>query len=240
MLERARLRPGMRVLDVGTGPGDTAILAAQRVEPDGSVLGIDTSPQMIEQASGKLAGRAGGNIEFRLMDGSALAIEDESVDAVISRNAVQFLPGWPSPLRGFLRVLRRGGWLSFLVWDVRQLNPFFSLPAMTAIDLDLLRVPVDALRLPYGLSRAPLEQQLMDAGFREVEVEHVRGEVRTEDLQPLVNYATNSPGYQAISSELNADEKARYQAAVVAGIERFRDGSAYRVESVSRVASAMR
>jgi len=49
------------------------------------------------------------------MHGSDRRLKEASVDAVIGRNAMQFLPGWPRPLRGFDRVLRPGGRLAFVV-----------------------------------------------------------------------------------------------------------------------------
>ncbi len=174
------------------------------------------------------------------MDGGALELEDASMDAIISRNAMQFLPEWPNPLLGFHRVLRPGGWISFLVWDVRELNRFFSLPATVAIELGLLRVPMDALRIAYGLSHAPLEAQLRDARFQEVRVEQVHGEVLTNDRDLLLTYCRDSPGYRLIVAELNDEEKGRYDSGVAHGLELFRDGAGYRIETVSRVASGRR
>jgi len=240
MLERARLRAGSRVLDVGTGPGITAVLAAEKVRPGGSVMAIDASDEMIVQATARVRESGLDHIEIRRMDGSALELVDQSFDAIIGRNSMQFLREWPNPLRGFLRVLRPGGWLSFLVWDIRELNRYFSLPATVAIELGLLRVPMDALRVAYGLSHAPLETQLQDAGFQDVRIEQVRGEVLTNDRELLLAYCRDSPGYQLIIGELNDEEKARYDTGVADGLELFRDGAGYRIETMSRVASGRR
>src|SRR5437773_10432448 len=90
--------PGSQVLDVGTGTGDTALLAAERVGPAGHVLAIDASPEMVQQAVGKVRKSGLDNVDVQVMDGARLSLADVSRDAVIGRNAMQFLPGWPLPL----------------------------------------------------------------------------------------------------------------------------------------------
>ena len=95
MLDSALLGPRSQVLDVGTGTGDTALLAAERVGPAGHVLAIDASPEMVEQAIGKVRKAGLDNVDVQVMDGARLALPDVSRDAVIGRNAMQFLPGWP-------------------------------------------------------------------------------------------------------------------------------------------------
>ncbi len=49
-LRLAGLRPGMRVLDIGSGPGNVSFVAARLVGPTGSVLGVDAAPEMVELA----------------------------------------------------------------------------------------------------------------------------------------------------------------------------------------------
>lgn len=240
MLDRARLQAGSRVLDIGTGPGATALLAGERLKPGGQVLAIDVSAAMVEQATASVRQSGLENIEVRLMDAATLELPEASIDAIISRNSFQFLPNWPQPLLGFHRVLRPGGWLSFMVWDVRELNPFFSLPATVAIEANLLRLPREALRAAFGLSKAPLEQQLRDAGFEHVSVEQVRSDVLMQDSEAPLAYIRDNPGYRMIAGELTDREQGDYDAAVRAALERFREGDRYRITSVSRVASGSR
>ena len=63
-LRLAGLRPGMRVLDVGCGPGDVSLIAARLVGPTGAVLGVDAAPEMIELARTRAAQRGLSAVHF--------------------------------------------------------------------------------------------------------------------------------------------------------------------------------
>lgn len=240
MLDAANLRPGTQVLDIGTGPGVTAIMAAERVQPGGLVLAIDASQDMIDQATARIRQSRAANLEVRLMDGSRLELDDGSFDAVIGRNAMQFLPAWPEPLGGFRRVLRPGGRLAFMVWGPSEQNPFFDLPASVGREGGFIRIPTAALRIPYMLASAPLDQQLRQAGFTDVALDQARGEVDMAEVGPLLAYLRESPMYRAIAAELDEDERTKYDQAVVAALDRLRHGAVYHVASLSLVASGSR
>src|SRR5882757_3846156 len=64
-LHLAGLRPGMRVLDVGCGPGDVSFLAARLVGPTGTVLGVDAAPEMIELAGARAAEQGLSAVHFK-------------------------------------------------------------------------------------------------------------------------------------------------------------------------------
>src|SRR5215831_223025 len=80
-LERVGPTPGHRVLDVASGPGTAALLAAQRVGADGSVLGVDISDNFVEMATAAAVGHS--NVRFARHPMEALALADASFDAAI-------------------------------------------------------------------------------------------------------------------------------------------------------------
>jgi arsenite methyltransferase len=84
VLTRAELRPGQRVLDLGTGTGAVALTSAPRVVPGGRVIGVDLSPEMLALARER-ASRAGlGNVSFTDGRAEAIPAEGSSQDTVLA------------------------------------------------------------------------------------------------------------------------------------------------------------
>ncbi len=108
----ADVRSGDTVVDLGSGAGFDALLAARAVGPSGTVIGIDMTPEMIAraQANARMAGAT--NVEFRRGYIEALSVEDASVDIVISNCVINLSPEKPRIFREAYRVLRRGGRLA--------------------------------------------------------------------------------------------------------------------------------
>jgi arsenite methyltransferase len=103
------IAPGETVLDLGSGGGFDAFLAAARVGSAGRVIGLDMTPQMIKKARAN-AKRAGHtNVEFRLGDIEAMPIDDCSVDLVISNCVLNLVPDKEQAFREIARVLKPGG-----------------------------------------------------------------------------------------------------------------------------------
>ena len=105
----AAVRPGYRILDVGTGTGIVAVEAARATGPDGCVLGVDLSEGMLRSAAQTASRAALGNTEFGLMDAEALALADGSFDAVLSLFALLHFPDPRAALGEMFRVVRAGG-----------------------------------------------------------------------------------------------------------------------------------
>ena len=128
----ARLRAGMKVLDLGSGTGYPALLAAQTVGPSGSVVGMDLAEQMLAAARRKAAAFGLSNVTFQTGDVTILPFDTKSFDAVTSRFCLMFLPEIPKAAGEIARVLHPGGWVSVAVWSAPEKNPSIGL-AMTAI-----------------------------------------------------------------------------------------------------------
>lgn len=105
----AGLLPGQTVLDLGSGGGIDAFMAARRVGPTGHVIGVDMTPEMLARAERNRATVGLENVEFRRGFIEALPVEDESVDVVLSNCVINLSPDKAAVFREAYRVLRPGG-----------------------------------------------------------------------------------------------------------------------------------
>jgi SAM-dependent methyltransferase len=103
------LRPGETVVDLGSGAGMDAFLAARQVGPDGRVIGVDMTDAMLEKARKNAASSDLQNVEFRKGTIEALPLEDASVDVILSNCVISLSPDKKQVYREAHRVLRPGG-----------------------------------------------------------------------------------------------------------------------------------
>lgn len=229
MLDAAGVVSGARVLDLGTGTGDTAVLAALRVGPTGRVLATDISQAMLDAAAETAREAGATNLDFQLADAGALELEAASFDAVIARFSLMFVPDFPAALRGIRQVLRPGGGLGALVWASAEENPFLSLPARVARRTGQLRVPEERVAGPFLLSNPDwLETTARDAGWQDVAVEPIPLEMRLRDATSAVDALRNSPLASAITEALDDAERRAFQDDVRAELEVYKAGDGYR------------
>lgn len=108
-LAEADLRPGEVVLDLGSGAGLDALLASRQVGPQGRVIGIDMTPEMIDLARQNAERSGVDNVEFRLGEIEALPVEDSSIDAILSNCVIVLSPQKKHVFAETFRVLKPGG-----------------------------------------------------------------------------------------------------------------------------------
>ena len=126
-IDRLGLPLGARVLDVCSGSGASAIPAAEKVGPQGHVLGVDLAHNLISLARAKARARGLQNIEFRLGDMLDLHVPESQFDAVVCVFGIFFVPDMVTGVRKLWRVVRPGGRLAITTW-----GPNFFEPATTA------------------------------------------------------------------------------------------------------------
>jgi ubiquinone/menaquinone biosynthesis C-methylase UbiE len=160
-----RLRPGMRVLDLGCGTGEDSRRLASLVGPAGEVVGIDASEAMITAARARPDG-TGLPVSFHLGDAMQLDLPTESFDAVRCERLLVHVPDPVLALGEMVRVTRRGGRVMVIDMDVDSL--VLDLPDL---DRDFLR------RVMHGISDAVSAGQIgrqLPRLFREAKLDDVR------------------------------------------------------------------
>jgi ubiquinone/menaquinone biosynthesis C-methylase UbiE len=168
LLEAADLRRGESVLDVATGPGTVARLAAVRLGAEGRVVAIDIAQPMLDIAKAKAPPPGAAPIEYLNSPAAPLPAAAGAFDAVLCQQGLQFFPDRPAALREMRRVLKPGGRAAIAVWAELERNQIFASFHAALRD----RAPAALAELivaPFSWpSGAALKSAAEDAGFREV------------------------------------------------------------------------
>ena len=156
----AELKQGEVVLDLGSGGGIDCFLAARQVGPQGRVIGLDMTPEMIKLARQNAKKLGAANVEFRYGEMEDMPLPDESVDVIISNCVINLSPDKDKVFSEAYRVLRLGGRLA--VSDIITHGP---LPEVVRSNLEAWAGCVAG-----ALDEAVYLDKMRQAGFTEVEV----------------------------------------------------------------------
>ncbi|NIP81029.1 MAG: methyltransferase domain-containing protein [Gemmatimonadetes bacterium] len=180
--EAAGVAPGQRVLDVACGTGVLARHAAERVGPEGEVVGVDPNEGMLAVAE-----RLAPELEWRRGVAESLPFGDGVFDAVVSQFGLMFFDDPAASLGEMVRVLRPGGRLAVAVWAGLEDTPGYrSMVALLREEIG--DEPADALTAPYSLGDVGrLRSLLSSAGLDGARIETVEGEARFESVSAWVH-----------------------------------------------------
>lgn len=172
-MDRARLCPGQRVLDIGCGCGDTTLELAQRVSPGGHALGVDISAPMLERARQRALGAGQANAAFLRADAQIHAFAPQHFDVVFSRFGVMF---FSDPVRAFSNLrgaTRSGGRLAFVCWQALSENPWMAVPLMAALPLlPAPEMPNPDAPGPFAFANPDKVRRILEeAGYESIEFE---------------------------------------------------------------------
>lgn len=204
MLDLAGVGPGMRVLDLATGPGEPALRAAQRVAPDGLVVGLDLDDKVLDLAREKAQQRGIANLELRSGDATAvLDVPLNYFDAATVRWGLMYMSSPVAALVNIFNALRPKGLMVAALWAEPDRVPFYTLPrrlleryrAVPAIDFeapgpfryaDLDRITRDFTAAGFSLDHVEeMEVNVFEAAGAEEMIDWVRALGLTRLMQGL-------------------------------------------------------
>ena len=171
LIDRAKPKPGERVIDIGCGSGVTTIAFAKKVAPSGHAFGVDISGPMLERA--RASAPKDLPVDFALADATVYPFEPASFDLLASRFGVMFFADPVASFANMRKALRPTGRLAFACWREPRENPFFMAPLQAAYK-HVPKLPQQGPEDPGPFafaSEARVRGILGEAGFTGVEME---------------------------------------------------------------------
>jgi len=176
--------PGMRVLDVAAGSGQPALTIAPRIQPGGTILGIDFSPEMVAVAERRGRQAGASHVSFSTMDAERLELSDASFDAVTCACGLIFFPDAHRALAEMRRVLKPGGRIAIVVWDQPLKSPFVTVGGGAISRFHAPTPPNPNSPGAFRFAKPDvLERVLHDAGFGDVTIASVPMPIEFESTQ---------------------------------------------------------
>jgi SAM-dependent methyltransferase len=174
MVEAIAPQPGHTVLDLAAGIGDTGFLAAELVEPGGTLITSDVAPEMLTAAQRRAAALEVRNVRFKQIDAThPIDLAAASIDGVLCRWGFMLMDDPEAAMRDTRRVLRPGGRLALAAWTGAEENRWSSLPMGLLLERGLVDPPEPG---PAQFAWGPegvIAEHLDSAGFVEYDIDTV-------------------------------------------------------------------
>jgi len=174
MVDAIDPQPGHRVLELAAGSGDTGFLAAELIEPGGTLISSDVVDEMLDQARARAAELGVTNVEFRTIDAEWIDLPTASLDGVLARWLYMLLADPATALRETRRVLRPGGRLALAAWADPADNPWAAAPRVELAAMGAVTPPApDAPDMFAFRDPQRIVGLLEETGFEDVVVDQV-------------------------------------------------------------------
>jgi ubiquinone/menaquinone biosynthesis C-methylase UbiE len=237
LVRRAELRSGTSVLDVASGPGTVARLAAAAVGPDGRVVASDISPAMLAVAAAKPVDPAWAPIDYLECPATAIDAADGSFDAVLCQQGLQFFPDRERAVAEMCRVARPGGVVMVSTWAAERPLGLFG-PMTEALQEAGLAEPYPHAFDPRSYSLEAAELRSLLSGLRGLAIETVVLDAvwrNAEDAAATLMGTPYGPGVRA----LPAERQERVRTLFTRRLERSADGT-ITIQTVSHIGRGVR
>lgn len=223
LIELAEVEPGQRVLDIATGIGEPALLAASRVGPAGRVVATDLSSRMLDIARARASALGLTNVEFREADAERLDFPDGSFDAILWRWGPTDLTDPSKALVAIRRMLGPTGSFATSAWEAGpKARPLASLAMTVAQEMfDIPPVRPEAPSPPANT----LEMALIHAGFSDVRIEAVTLTLAFASTDDCTEYLVDvSPVFAGLLSDKSSTQQAEYRHRLAEKLQQYMAG----------------
>jgi SAM-dependent methyltransferase len=233
-------QPGDTVLELAAGPGDVGYAASPQLGDEGRLLSSDFSSEMVEVARRRAAELALTNVEHRVLDAEAIALDDDSVDGVLCRFGYMLMPDPAAALAETRRVLRPGGRVALAVWSAPERNPWISVGGRVLSGLGLVPPPQPGEPGMFVLAdERRLRGLLEGVGFTVERVEDVPVLFAYDDVEEYIASARETGGmFARIWNATSDEEHEAIKTGLVEGFVPFAGDGGYELPGVAVGASA--
>jgi ubiquinone/menaquinone biosynthesis C-methylase UbiE len=191
MIDAIEPQPGNDLLELAAGIGDVGFLAAELIQPGGTLITSDLVPEMLTAAQRRAEKLGITNVRFRQIDAEAIDQPAASLDGVLSRWGYMLMPDAEAALKDTRRVLKPGSRVALAAWADPKDNPWTALPVKELVERGLVEPPPPG---PGQFAWAPegtTEEQLEAAGFVEYDVDSIAFTVRYPSVEAWWQAATD-------------------------------------------------
>ena len=235
MLELASPAVDEEVLDIACGTGLVSFEAARAVGPNGRVLGIDLSQQMIDSAERRARDLKLSNCSFLRMDAETLALPDASFDIALCGLGLMYVPDPEKALREIRRILRPGGRVSVAVWGDRR-NCGWS-AVFPIVDAE---VASEVCPLFFRLGQqGTLARLCTEAAFEDVKHRRLTTSLVYADSNEACDAVFVAGPVALAWSRFDDEVRARARARYLEAIDSWREGEGYRIPGEFVIAAAV-
>ena len=227
MVEALRPQPGDTLLELAAGPGDTGFLAAELIEPGGTLICSDFVPEMLSVAQERAEALGLRNVRFKQIDAeTSIDVEAASIDGVLCRWGYMLMADPVTALTQTRRVLRPGGRLVLAAWTGPDDNLWSAIPMRELVRRGLEERPdPDAPGQFAWADQGVIAERLQEAGFVDFELAAVDFTVSYASLDDWwASTQDLSMRFAGATSGMDAGTRAEIQAAMAEAAGPYTDG----------------
>jgi SAM-dependent methyltransferase len=213
MVDAIAPQPGHTILELAAGTGDTGFLAAELIQPGGTLVCSDFSPEMLSAAQRRAEQLGIRNVRFRQIDAAVIDQPAASLDGVLCRWGYMLMSDGEAALRETRRILRPGARVALAAWTAPEDNQWSALPRRELVERGLMEAPDPSEPGQFTwAAEGAIAERLEAAGFVEHEADTVDFTMRYDSVEDWWDtICTMSPSFAEAAAGADAATVAEIQ-----------------------------